>query len=165
MGLLSLQPLLYSLSLLQLNHGLGREAPNLPRWRSPGPVPRFLQTHLLRPGTLCPAPCPPCTTWSRTRAVSSCKLDLTLVPTGPRLGRCLSLLLAGCLAGPCAEPSTPIPPCLLQGRGRVPLTVHFALPHVGGALTSVLQGQGVIKWDSFLFYSLAGYGLSLCCVA
>ncbi|KQK78162.1 hypothetical protein AAES_117942 [Amazona aestiva] len=36
------------------------------------------------------------------RQVSSCKLDLTLVPTGPSLGRSLSLLLAGCLAGPCA---------------------------------------------------------------
>lgn len=87
---------------------MGREAPNLPRWHSLGP--RCPQTHLFHPGTLCPAPCPPCATWSRTRAVSSCKLDLTLVPTGPSLGRSLSLLLAGAWLVPVPSRAPQSPP-------------------------------------------------------
>lgn len=71
----------------------------------------------------------------------------TSLQTGPDTGanwtepRALSVLAAGWAPGwspHCA--GHPEPPRLLQGRGRVLLTGHFALPHIDGALASVLRG-------------------------
>lgn len=166
LGLLSPQLLLYSLPLLWLNRGLGREAPNLPWWHSPGPLPEPPQTHLVRSPSwyALPTPCPPCTTWSRARAVPPCKLDLTLVPTGPSPGLSPSLLLAGHPAGsPHATQGTPSPPAS-SGVGAESCSLCTLLCRALAARSlSVLRGRRVIKWDGFLFYSFARCGLSLCC--
>lgn len=135
--------------------------PNLPQQCSPGAVPRSSKhtSSRLCPGisdlTLAlPAPCR-----SRTQAVPPCKLDLTLVPTGPSLGLFPSLLLSGHRGGPGAAPDPTTLPSFVAGtESRSPCTLLCC-----ASAAHLLRRPGIIKWDRCLFYSSYRCGLSLGC--
>lgn len=132
----------------------------MPRQCSPGAVHRSSK-HTSR---LCPgisdlplaflAPCR-----SRTQAVLPCKLDLTLVPTGPSLGLFPPLLLPRHWGGPGAAPG----PTTLSSFGagtesRSPCTLLCC-----ASAAHLLRRPGIIKRDRCLFYSSYRCGLSLGC--
>lgn len=140
-----LRPLLCSSPLLWFNHGSGRMVPNLPQQCSPGAVlgPPNTTSSRLCPGIsdLPLALLTPCR--SRTRAVPPCKLDLTLVPTGPSLGLFPSLLLPRHWGGPGAVPGPTTLPSFGAGtKSRSPCTLLCC-----ASAAHLLQRPGIIKRD------------------
>lgn len=147
-GLLCLQPLLHSLSLLWVSRASGREAPNLPRWRSAGRAPRRPRptSSGLRPGTPdLPLPSLRFTEPNESR---------TSLQTGPDTGAnwtepgALPVLAAGRAPGwhcPCraGHPEPPRP-----SRGRGPSPAHCALCFAHVCVTGARSLNGTISFST-----------------
>lgn len=108
-------------------------------------------------------PCHSCATWSRMRAVPPCKLDLTLVPTGPSPGLSLSLLLVGHLAGPHAVPGTPSSPTPSPGWGLSP--THCALCFAARWRCAHVCVTGARSLNGTISFSTASLGVGSPCAA